>query len=57
MLNLTTTWLRSLGLLPTPLTPQQIRQQKFAIVAWRIRAVQMNNLYSGTGYRVPFEGW
>ena len=57
MINLTTTWLRSLGLLPTPLTPQQIRQQKLAIVAWRIRAVQMNNLYNGTGYRVPFEGW
>ena len=50
-------WLRAFGLLPRKLTPQQIRQQKLAIVAWRIRAVQMNNLYAGTGYRVPFEGW
>lgn len=57
MLNLTTTWLRSLGLLPTPLTPQQMLLNKQYDLAMRIRAVQMNNLYAGTGYRVPFEGW
>ena len=57
MLNLTTNWLRSLGLLPKPLTPQQIMLNKQYDLALRIRAVQMNALYAGTGYRGPFEGW
>ena len=55
MLNLTTNWLRSIGLLPIPLTPEQIRRQKLCILAWRIRADQMNALYRGTGYSEPFK--
>ena len=55
MINITTTWLRSLGLLPTPLTPQQRMQQKFLVLAWKIRAVQMCELHQETGYLAPEE--
>ena len=47
-------WLRTFGFIRTPLTPQQIRRQKLCILAWRIRADQMNELYRGTGYQEPF---
>ena len=57
MLKLTATWFRSLGFLPISLTPQQILLRRQYALAMRIRAIRINDLYDGTGYRVPFEGW
>ena len=44
--------LTSLGLIRPPLT----LEQRCYIVALKIRAVQMDELYVGTGYRGSFEG-
>lgn len=55
MPNLITHWLRSLGILPRPLTPEQYRQRKLAELAWLIRADRMNALYAGTGRPKPFD--
>ena len=55
MLNLTTEWLRSLGLLPAPLTPEQILHRKLSVLAMKVRAVQMCELHQCTGYEAPVE--
>lgn len=52
MINLTH-WLRSIGFLSTPLTPEQMRMWRCRDLAWRIRAVQMCELHNETGYGPP----
>lgn len=55
MLNPITNTLRRLGILRPAPTETQIRRQRCANLAWRIMAVQMNELYAGTGYPEPFK--